>query len=245
LNQFKNNLCTPSYTEISHGKKILEREVEIQSYLALYAVHHTAKLDNAIANLAKNYSPGSKLEIIDWGCGQALASLVLLENLKNNQINAEQIESIHLIEPSKVSISKAKLLLNQYFNCDLDIAMRIKTINKDFDALTKSDLVLDEEAIKIHLFSNVLDLYNFDIFKLCGLITNSLKGVNLFLCVGPNYSLNALNTSIFLGEIQKCHKVNLISSKISEIPADYYRVVSGRFVTGFVKSSENIFIINN
>lgn len=64
----------------------------------------------------------------------------------------------------------------------------ISTINKYLDNLTSQDIYTEQQNIKVHLFSNILDMAgdNFDLNRLTNLIRNRFSGVNYFICVSPH-----------------------------------------------------------
>ena len=68
----------------------------------------------------------------------------------------------------------------------------ISVFNGYLDSVTETNLVTDRNNIKIHLFSNILDVPEIDLRHLFRVISNSSKGYNLFICVSPN--INAYRT---------------------------------------------------
>ena len=70
----------------------------------------------------------------------------------------------------------------------------IQTVNKCIDNLNSSDFVSSYSNIKIHLFSNILDVEDFDLKKLYQLIINSFSGFNRIICTSPYH--NARNYRI-------------------------------------------------
>ena len=65
--------------------------------------------------------------------------------------------------------------------------VEIKTINKSFNSLTDNDIKSKSTSIKIHFFSNVLDMDEdvFSMSNLINLIEKTQKGINYFICVSP------------------------------------------------------------
>ena len=162
------------------GVTPLREENELYVYLLRYGKMHKAKLESCF-----NKFPFAKInhpiEVIDWGCGQGLASLVLCDFLKSNELEIP-VSKITLIEPSPLSIKRAALHLQT--NPSLQTA---KTICKSFDGLELQDLRTDANTIKIHLLSNVLDIDDsyYSQSNLIELIKQSQKGVNYFICCSP------------------------------------------------------------
>ena len=61
----------------------------------------------------------------------------------------------------------------------------VKTVLKDIDSITKEDLNCDGNSIKIHLFSNILDVDGYSMEHLISIIEQTQKGINYFVCVSP------------------------------------------------------------
>jgi len=172
----------------NHGPAILEgrgvnplrSEREMFVYLKRYGNMHKAKMDDAL-----NHFPFGEIdhpvEIIDWGCGQGLASIVLMDYIRNYHIHLT-INKLTLIEPSELSLRRASLHITR---ANHDIPFR--TICKGFNDLNDEDVLTQGERIKIHLFSNVLDIdeERFLQQNLIRLIEDTQEGINYFICISP------------------------------------------------------------
>lgn len=174
------------FTTLGRGVAILTEEDQLYTYMYSYGKMHYEKLINAFVELPKNIL-NKKTEIIDWGCGQAIASMVYLEYL--NEIGAEITpNNIILIEPSEIALRRASLHISNIYS-----TIHIKTINKDIDALRDEDFLKNINNRRIHLFSNILDIDNFSLTALTKLIEINLKGDNYFICLSPY--INDIRTS--------------------------------------------------
>ncbi|MFZ4796638.1 MAG: hypothetical protein ACOYMA_04035 [Bacteroidia bacterium] len=162
------------------GVTPLREENELYVYLLRYGKMHKAKLESCF-NEFPFAEINQPIEVIDWGCGQGLASLVLCDYLKSNELHIP-VSKIILIEPSPLSIKRAALHLQTYPSLQT-----AKTICKSFDVLEFSDLSTDANTIKIHLFSNVLDIDDsyYSQSNLIKLIKQTQKGINYFICCSP------------------------------------------------------------
>lgn len=173
--------CRGIETElVGRGVTPLQEENELYIYLLRYGKMHKAKLESCF-NKFPFAEINQSIEVIDWACGQGLASLVLYDFLKSNKIEIP-VSKITLIEPSPLSIKRAALHLQTYPSMQA-----AKTICKSFDRLELQDLCTDANKIKIHLFSNVLDIDDsyYSQNKLIELIKQSQKGLNYFICCSP------------------------------------------------------------
>ena len=182
-----------SQSEMLRGRGVspLETEEEMNLYLRNYGNMHYAKLQAAInfINLSHILSHAPSVEIIDWGCGQGLATITLLEKILRKGIHIEHC-LITLIEPSDVCIKRAALniteALKRMQSRGLIGHCTINTVCKGFDALRPSDIHTSPSSSKIHLFSNVLDVELFSISALESYIIHTYKGSNLFVCASPH-----------------------------------------------------------
>lgn len=178
-------IAVDSCANISHnlpgrGVNPLRSEKEMFIYLKRYGNMHKAKLLSAFERFPFN-SLTSPIEIIDWGCGQGLASLVLLDYLRIHHITLN-IRKIILIEPSELSLKRAALHISHAKN---DIPLR--TICNVFNNLSAEEIHTSNASIKLHLFSNVLDIdeAHFSQSNLISLIEDNHKGANYFFCISP------------------------------------------------------------
>ena len=155
------------------GVKILESEAELFGYFKSFGNMHKAKLLSAFEALPETFD--SKVNIIDWGCGQGFASMIFLEKYGNEIIN-----HITLIEPSEIALKRAALHCKKY-----SPEVSLNTICKKLDDLEEVDFSFPQSDITIHLFSNILDIDGYSQNHLIGLIEQIRTRQNYFICVSP------------------------------------------------------------
>jgi hypothetical protein len=153
--------------------KILESEEELFGYFKSFGNMHKAKLLSAFEVLPETFD--SKVNVIDWGCGQGFASMVFLEKYAHEDVN-----HITLIEPSEIALKRAALHCKKY--CP-DILF--KTICKKIDDLDADNFNIPQSDVTIHLFSNILDIDDYSQSHLIELIELTQTGENYFTCVSP------------------------------------------------------------
>jgi hypothetical protein len=120
--------------------------------------------------------------------------------------------SITLIEPSSIALNRGCRFIQQMFQNDFSINTTIRVVNKYIDDLNTSDLPSHTDTIKIHLFSNLIDVEAFNIDGLYQLIVNSFKGLNCVICTSPdNYRRNRLDQFYNLFE-ESCDVRNSVQS---------------------------------
>ena len=154
------------------------------------------------------------INIIDWGCGQALATSLLIDYTKERSLNID-ISDIILIEPSSLALSRGMLHIDVLKKNKIDI----KAVNKDIDSLEISDLIINNSNITLHLFSNILDVEFFRLDReFLEKISSSFDELNYFVCVSPNINDKRNGRlDMFYRYFQNHFQTELISSRSSEI----------------------------
>ena len=128
-------------------------------------------------------SINAPIEVFDWGCGQGIASVCLIQDFRKKGL-IRNIKRITLVEPSKAALDRAKVNVMQ--SCgDVEVV----TINKGLPASIKLpfEAIDDYKVVKpiaIHLFSNILDIPSINLKGLAELIASSGE-VHYVLCIGP------------------------------------------------------------
>jgi hypothetical protein len=176
VNRYK--YCTDVYNELARGTKVLISECELFGYMHSYGKMHNAKLVTAFKQLPVDIFE-HKPNIIDWGCGQGMATMCLLEYLLHNSISVD-VSSLLLIEPSVIALERASFHVEHF-----QPGLKAVTINKDFDALTINDFDDLKGNYHLHLFSNILDMDFFSLSALITIIKQRFVGRNYFLIVSP------------------------------------------------------------
>jgi hypothetical protein len=159
--------------DTNRGVKVLNSESELFVYLRRFGNMHKAKLQSAFESLPDSFS--SKINIVDWGCGQGIASMIFIE-----KYTADVINCVTLIEPSEIAIKRASLHVKKY-----NPTISIKTICKKLDDLIEQDLKKTTANITIHLFSNILDIDDYKQNHLIDMIETIQSNTNYFVCVSP------------------------------------------------------------
>jgi hypothetical protein len=172
------------FEALNRGIDILDSEPQMTAYLFVFGKMHQAKLNYAFDKLPKEFFEQPEINIIDYGCGQALGTMCYADFLREKGYS-QKVKAITLIEPSETCLKRAALHASAFFP-----DAEIMTVNKKFDDLTQDDIVCNEETPTLHVLSNVLDMLNFDLDKFSTLIKDSLNGYSQLVCVGPYFSLS-------------------------------------------------------
>ena len=177
------DLNSELYEAIQHGVCQLQSEPELNMYIHALGLMHEAKLQHAFEHLPSEFTDHEAIEIIDYGCGQAIGTICYADFLRKNGY-AQEVRRITLIEPSEIALKRAALHASCFFpNAE------IITINKGFDDLVEDDLLIDEEIPTLHIFSNVLDLAGeyFNLENFANLVKTCSQGENQYVCIEPYF----------------------------------------------------------
>jgi len=149
---------------------------------------HQAKLLDAFKYLPNDliHEP---FEIIDWGCGQAMGTINLLDFL---QINSSiiNVKKVTLIEPSEMALSRAIDLVTCYQN---QYDFELKSYASFFENIDENELISHTNLPIVHIFSNILDVAQIDLKYLASLVDGNKNKNQYLVCVGP---LNPMNKRI-------------------------------------------------
>lgn len=165
------------------GRCPLAEDAAVMCYLVAYGQMHQEKLKIAFDAMLEKVTIPSRINIVDWGCGQGLGSMVLLDYLKERGHDVS-VDNVILIEPSALSIEYAELYLSTKLKGQ---GTCIKVVNKYFSDLQNDDLQMDGESTVIHLYSNVLDVENIDIKDLALWLKAFRQRENYVVCASPYY----------------------------------------------------------
>ena len=180
IHEFDNEEIDELFEEINHGIDVLSTNEHLHTYMYCFGLMHEAKLNKAFLEIPKRFFKPSEIEIIDYACGQGIASLCFANFLEDSG-HETRIKKITLIEPSTVALSRAALICHKV--CPEAI---IETIASEFDDL-EDDQISTAEVPRVHLLSNILDMTCYDLNHLARVINQVKKKGDLFVCVDPWY----------------------------------------------------------
>ena len=172
---------------INNGRKILQSDSEVCTYIAFYGAQHYYKLVEAFDSLNISQFSDRNVEIISYGCGAATDVCSLISYCHSKQINIP-FTKLTLIEPSYTALISGFDYIKQALSAKDFAQKSIKQIYKTINDLEVSDIFSNSKKNKFHVFSNVLDLEAIDLTDLASLIKNSQTGVNYFICISPQRS---------------------------------------------------------
>lgn len=164
-------------------------------YTTLYGKSHFNRFSGVIAQIMGDHQrtePVTKtINIVDYGCGQAIASLALLSYLEQH-VNCENFTlNVYLVEPSRVTLDLAVLLVTK-MSSRITANVTIHPYHKDLaDFLEHESEALAPADYSMHLFSNVLDIPKVQqIIPALSTYLQAIDGKQMVIAVGPQYSNN-------------------------------------------------------
>jgi hypothetical protein len=207
------------FAELNQGVAILQTEGHLFIYMRSYGNMHQAKLlqsFEAISNL-QNLISNKEIQINDYGCGQGIGSIVFIDYLKSIQATNFKISKVKLIEPSEIALKRASLNI-KYCLRSINQDENVLSIPKRLDDITNIDISTNSQAIKFHIFSNIIDVESISIQSMCAKIAETQKGINYFICVSPNI-MQSRNERLdaFMNYFQQRQNVSIISTREDNI----------------------------
>ena len=166
------------FHSLQRGVAVITEEKQLYAYMYSFGKMHYTKLIDSFNSLPTEFFE-KEISIVDWGCGQGMATMTFIDFLNQKKLKQE-IKSVTLIEPSEIASKRASLNVKK-----LHATSKIITVNKYLDSVTNDDFENKKLVPKLHLFSNILDIDLFSLTNLLSLINTNFAGENYFVCVSP------------------------------------------------------------
>lgn len=167
------------WNQLNRGTALLQTDEQMSQYLFSYGNMHQAKLLDSFRYLPQDAFE-KEIEIVDWGCGQAMGTVNLFDHLKGLNF-FERVKKVTLIEPSAVALERAVAHVNIYTDENTEVV----GIADYFENLSSKIISANPERNVLHIFSNILDVVEIDLKHLANLIDDSVVSNNYLICVGP------------------------------------------------------------
>ncbi|MEA3553927.1 MAG: DUF4145 domain-containing protein, partial [Campylobacterota bacterium] len=201
------------YEQLRRGEKIIDDEKLLSKYLASFGGKHKLKLYSAYDEIFDKLKT-EKFDIVDWGCGQATATMLLLDYAREKD-TALDIENITLIEPSKLALQRGLLHIDLLKQKEY----KVKAINSDLDCLDPMELEKNSKNKTLHIFSNILDIESFSLDnKFFKKVSSGIDNDSIFICVSPNRNDKLNNRlDLFYKYFDESFDTELLSSRDTDI----------------------------
>ncbi len=154
--------------------------------MSAYGPMHRHKLMRALDENEFPYSDlNDGIEICDWGCGQGIGTMAVIEKLRKHKMLGK-LRKVVLEEPSDVARDRAvlhvKKALEGYHVDVIAVSKYLPSDNGDNSNCIASISV--EQPTAIHIFSNILDIETVSLKGVSKMITSSGQK-HIVLCIGP------------------------------------------------------------
>ncbi len=171
---------------LEHGTAVLETDELCCAYMAAYGPMHYHKLLRALDESEFPYSGlNGGIEIYDWGCGQAIGTLAVIEKLCQHGL-IDKLCKVVLEEPSDVARKRAVLHVEAALDSN---ATEVIAVSKYLPSNSGDNgncitSISVEQPTAIHIFSNILDIEAVNLKGVSEMITSSGQK-HIVLCIGP------------------------------------------------------------
>lgn len=176
-----NNTKTILMKALNHGAGHLTKSDELKAYIAVYGEIHQKKLLQAFDNVPHKVWTESGISVIDYGCGQGIAEMVLSDFMASKYIDNDYVKDFILIEPSRKNLLQCSNYIDVFYS------FSSKTLLCKSDKDIKTDDIAPRRATVIHVFSNIIDLDDFDGTKITSILSDDKSHNNVIVCVSPYY----------------------------------------------------------
>ena len=215
-------------------------EKEAIFYTVAYSWQHYQTIKKLISIIDVTSDIAEKVRVIDYGCGQGTATIAYLEYLVEQKVATKSEFEIYLIEPSAVSLSIAKRLIERLADIH-HIDVTIHTYKQYLD----EPLILQENTCSetVHLLSNVLDIEGVQnaIPNLVSTFKN-IAGKNFLFATAPCYPNTWLGNNLLSDNMDFAE---LVLNENNCSNTHMYIVVEDCWQTRYSKGSQLFFYWEN
>ena len=177
---------------------------DLMSYMAMYGIAHYQRLRELFDGYTlPSMQNTKKLYIVDYVCGQGIASLAYLDHCLEMGLDLQQPIHIILVEPSTLALKRAVYWINKKAK-QHQLNIQITAHNCHFDDLDTCFLANELDSHCIHLLSNILDMYHTGSYSLQNLtkhMRNSGMSQQVF-AVSPEFQSGTIGFQCFHALLQ-------------------------------------------
>lgn len=170
---------TEIYDSLNHGVNLLNTDIQMKCYLYSFGRMHQAKVFKALSCIKSSVFAANDFDVVDWGCGQGLATVCFFDYLKKQHIS-NRVQKVTLIEPSDAARERAAIHVSAY----LGKTGKIIELGKYLDNVSEIDIKGDS-PVTYHFFSNILDIDSIDLKMLAEKVGRNVQGQHYFFCISP------------------------------------------------------------
>lgn len=168
-----------TWKELNRGVALLDTHDQLCQYISSFGLMHQAKMQKTLGCAPFVELQANEFEIVDWGCGQGLATVCLFDELNKRNLT-NNVKRLTLIEPSTKALERASIHVEAYTKENVEI----RTVCKFLDDVC-DDEIKSNSPITLHFFSNILDVSQINLQKLSQKIGSNVSGCHYIFCVSP------------------------------------------------------------
>lgn len=195
--------------ELERGRAIIDDTNKLDQYLHTYGPMVNQQWSSAFDFTMIEGST----TLIDYACGQGLSFLNLVTKWQTDDHNKtwqDFINSIVLIEPSKVALNRAEAIIKLKFP-----EANIKSINKKLEELDGSETSCETNKIYIHVFSQIMDIPFEDEFNILDFFENITCNVGTHYLLVISHDTPAMNNTVQIKKLYKYIVHNYVDGDIT------------------------------
>ena len=167
------------YESLNHGVDLLNSDAQMKCYLFAFGRMHQAKVYRALSCISLSTFASVDFDIVDWGCGQGLATICFFDYLREHHIT-NRVHKVTLIEPSQAARERAVIHVGAYVNANVTVSC----IGSYLDDV-KQEEISGDSPVTIHFFSNILDIGTIDLKSLAEKVGSNVQGQHFVFCLSP------------------------------------------------------------
>lgn len=137
----------PTFEKIRRCCSNLKNDDALSTYLAQNGKMHKALIYSALEEFLEDLE-GESLTLIDWGCGQGLASMLVLNYIKEKQLDI-QVSNVMLIDDNTKALSRAMVQVEALAQNSMET-----TAIKSDDNILYDKINTKKKHTILHLFAN-------------------------------------------------------------------------------------------
>ena len=172
------------YESLNHGVDLLDTDAQMKCYLFSFGRMHQAKVYRALSCISPSTYASGDFDIVDWGCGQGLATVCFFDYLRERRIT-NSVQKVTLIEPSVAALERASIHVSAYVGANVTVSCIAKYLDD-----VKPEDISGDSPVTIHFFSNILDIGSIDLKALAEKVGSNVHGQHYFFCISPMNSGN-------------------------------------------------------
>lgn len=235
------------YQSLCSGKAILTTYEQLDCYISSYGELHQERLNEVTWKFlfkTQNDIDFSSYEIVDWGCGQGLGTLCLMEQFADNDL-ISGLKKVTLIESPapayssfahSIALNRAAWNVRQMIST-LEPKQHLDIDSVEIDLAKPTDPAQEIQALSytkpviFHIFSNVLDVESIDLVGLANFLHHNAKGhKHYILCLSPYDTRTGCNHEDMIRKINRLETFcNLFPHKEYLVNIDILHKLGYRF----------------